>query len=63
MSPRFFNIVYKIFLFLAGAFTVGWWALGYIIYLSPTQPNEATNQIVPINEHGTIFYITPLQDM
>jgi hypothetical protein len=39
----------------------GWLYVGQTIMSSPVQPNLATGQMIPYNNHGTIVYITSLQ--
>lgn len=44
-----------------GCFITWCYLLGSF-HLEPKVPNLATHNIVPINLHGSIHYITPLQD-
>ena len=50
-----------IFGLIAAAVAV-WWVLLGSICSEPSTPNIATQHIVPYNCHGSIVFITPLQD-
>ena len=43
---------------------IGWFVLGFIMSSGtlPRSPQPLTHHTVPINEHGTIYYVTDFQD-
>jgi Na+(H+)/acetate symporter ActP len=46
----------------AGAIMITWLGLMYSLVTAPLSPNPSTQNIIPFNNHGTIHFITPLQD-
>ena len=41
---------------------LGWFLGGYIQSSAPRVPDPSTSRTIPINDHGKIVYLTPLED-